>query len=115
MFLHVMLPSRVLGGYSMPLAVPAYPKCGQTLPVESTLDGPNSAPWIPPTSAHRHFRCPLGGPGYIGHERIPPFLQGLQGNASAQDLKKRPLNLGCQHGQLARRPTCSNSFSLEIH
>lgn len=115
MFLHVMLPSRVLGGYSMPLAVPAYPKCGQTLPVESTLDGPNLAPWIPPTSAHGHFRCPLGGPGYIGHERIPPFLQGLQGSASAQDLKKRPLNLGCQHGQLARRPTCSNSFSLEIH
>lgn len=96
-FFHVMLPSWVLGGYSMPLAVPTYPRCGQTLPTESTLDGPNLAPWIPLTSAHQYFRCPLGSPGSTGQERIPSLLQGLQGSASAQSLKKRPPNLGCQH------------------
>lgn len=97
----------------MPAAVPAYPRCGHTLPVVSTLDGSKSASWIPLTSAHQYSGCPLGGPGYIGHERIPSLLQGLQGSASAQGLKERPLSLGHQCGQQAQRPMCSNSFGSE--
>lgn len=56
----VMLPALV------PSAVPAHHRCGRTLPVTAPSQFPGAT-----NSAHPYFRCPAGGPGYMGDDRTP--------------------------------------------